>query len=177
MVIILSVFISAYLFVGIIYFGFKKQGHNHLRNTISELGEIGTSLTKPVSYGLFLPVGILLLGVTALASSSPLQGFSACLGVGYLVAVFFPCDIGSPSTGSGRQQIHNLGGAIEYAGGIYFIFQSTIPTILFIETRIVGFILMGCFVLISFQSPFRGGVQRVAEFILFSSLIQLAAID
>lgn len=177
MVVILSVLIAAYLLVGIIYFGFKKQGHNHLRHTISELGEIGTPFTKPVSYGFFLPIGILLLLVALLADSSSVQGLSACLGIGYLVAAFFPCDVGSPSTGGGRQQIHNLGGAIEYAGGIYFIFQSTTPTLLFIETKIVGYVLMACFVLISFQSPFRGGIQRVAEFILFSSLIQLTTID
>jgi len=177
MTLILSVLISAYLLAGIIYFGFKKQGNNPLRHTISELGEIGTPFTKPVRYGLFLPVGILLLGITAFATSPSLHGLSACLGIGYAVAAFFPCDVGSPSIGSGRQQIHNLGGAVEYAGGIYFILQSSTPTLLWMDTKIVGYILMACFVLISFQSPIRGGVQRIAEAILFSSLIQLAAID
>lgn len=117
-----------------------------------------------------------MLGLAFMAHSVAVQGLSACLGIGYLVAAIFPCDVGSPSTGGGRQQIHNLGGVVEYAGGTYFIFHATTPTVLFMETKIIVSMLIICFVLISFQSSFRGGIQRVAEFILFSSLIQLSSI-
>ena len=122
----LTILTSLYLLIGILYFGFKKSSYSHIKDTISELGEFGSKHAKMVNYGLFMPVGLLLFIIAFLnTSNSVLMGLSISLGIGYVVSAFFPCDPGSPFTGSGRQQVHNLGGFIEYAGGIIFLMRAS----------------------------------------------------
>lgn len=51
---IVSIVTSLYLLAGIIFFGRKLSNHSHVKNTISELGEVGSAYSKQVSFGLFL---------------------------------------------------------------------------------------------------------------------------
>ena len=93
---------------------------------------MGSQLSPIVSYGLFLPVGLLLgliatLAVSQRVRTTALAGLAGCVGTGYVVAAFFPCDVGAPVSGSGRQGIHNLGGAVEYIGGAYWLTQLDTP--------------------------------------------------
>ena len=131
-----------------------------------------------VNYGLFLPVGVLLFIIAFLNfSNSVLLGLSFCLGIGYVVAAFFPCDPGSPYTGSGRQHIHNLGGFIEYAGGLIFLMRASEQKLSFfnIDYKLMGFLVIVCIIITSIpKNPYRGLAQRVAELILFGSLIELS---
>ncbi|MBD2755625.1 DUF998 domain-containing protein [Spirosoma validum] len=171
---VLTLISTLALLTGIIYFGWRKPGYNHLNRTISELGEIGSPITRPVNYGLFLFVGVLLWVVAALTDENAVAGLAVCVGTGYVVAAFFPCDTGSPLSGSGRQQIHNLGGAVEYIGGAYFLGQfSTTFTLFGYDPFSVaaGSVLAGALLLSIPDLPFRGLVQRVIEAILFGSLL------
>jgi hypothetical protein len=174
---IFSIAVSAYLIVGIVYFGYKKAGYDHLKHTISELGETGSAWEKQVSFGLFLPAGIGLL-VIALThwDHEVARGLSACLAFGYLVAAFFPCDKGSPSSGSWKQQVHNLGGFIEYAGAIFFLIKGGEYDlgIFGIDFKVIGYIVIVCVIITSIPgNPVRGLAQRIAELLLFGALISM----
>lgn len=165
-----------YLVIGIIYWGAKVPGHHHVKHTISELGEFGSPFSRQVSWGLFLMVGALLLIAGFLSTDhATARGLAACLGTGYVVAAFFPCDVGSPLGGSGRQQIHNLGGFVEYAGGAFFIFQAAETELPFVwlDYKTAGMIVIAGIVLVSIPGFFlRGLAQRITELILFGSLLQ-----
>lgn len=170
----LALLSTLFLVAGLIYFGNRKPAYHHWRHTISELGEEGSPVARAVNYGLFLPVGLLLWLVAVLANQEAVAGLAGCIGVGYAVAAFFPCDVGSPLSGSGRQQIHNFGGAIEYIGGAYWLGQLS-PPLLIAEhnlfTVAAGTVIGGT-ILLSFPGlSLRGALQRVIEMILLGSLL------
>jgi peptidoglycan/LPS O-acetylase OafA/YrhL len=164
----LLVLTTFYLIVSIIYFGRKFPMYSHVRDTISELGEKGSLLERTVAYKVFLLVGfILILSAGALYfqdlrtnTQLNLCGLLACVGVGYVIAAFFPCDPGSPLTGSTRQSIHNFGGVIGYIGGAYFLIKTSLPIF-----PILGYLIISCSVAMSFSSlsSWRGFIQRVAR--------------
>jgi hypothetical protein len=181
MIFVALCFTTIYLLAGIIYFGNKKPNYNHLQHTISELGEKGSPYEQKVSFGLFLVVGVLLFIVSAYLYSTSsiilIQQYSyliACVAVGYSVAGFFPCDIGSPINGSARQTVHNIGGFVEYVASAYFILliaRGTENTLLLD----VAYLLFTCAILMSlhFLSRWRGLIQRVAEISLFGVMLWL----
>lgn len=165
---------SLWLLTGIGYFGWRKPAYSHWQDTISELGEAGSLFSRAVSYGLFLPVGLLLGLVAALADTTALTGLTGCVGTGYVVAAFFPCDMGSPLSGSGRQQIHNLGGAVEYIGGAYWLTQLN-PQRMVMDYNLyavaAGSLIVGSVLLSIPGLLIRGLIQRMMEGILFSSIL------
>ena len=110
----LTLFATFYLFALLFFVGAKKSGYSQVRHTISELGEVGAPHERFVAVGVFLPVGLLLLLVAylTLPLGSETAALAWCIAVGYLVAAMFPCDVGSPLSGSWRQAIHNLGGGV-----------------------------------------------------------------
>lgn len=174
MTFILTLFSSLVLLTGIIYFGWRKPNYNHWHHTISELGEVGSPVARPVNYGLFLPVGLLLWLLAVLTNTTAVAGLAGCVGVGYVVAAFFPCDVGSPASGSSRQQIHNLGGAVEYIGGAYFLSQISAEPILFgfdLFPVAAAVVLVGSIGLSIPRLVIRGFLQRVIEVVLFGSLL------
>jgi hypothetical protein len=170
---LLVVCTSAYLILGLGLLAPRKPGYRHIRHTISELGEIGSPVQQAAGFGLFLPIGLLCLGISFFIQSAanPAATIALYIAVGYLVAVFFPCDPGSPAVGrSTRQTIHNLGGAVQYIG-------SGLTLINLAEThgyviQYLGFAIIGLAVAVSFlqASSVRGLVQRVAEGLLFGVL-------
>ncbi|UOQ70083.1 DUF998 domain-containing protein [Hymenobacter cellulosilyticus] len=166
-----------YLVCGIGYFGFRRPCYSHLRHTISELGEDGAPHRRAVSWGLFFPVGAGLLLGAFMADTSALRGLLLCLGTGYVIAAVFPCDVGSPSSGSAKQAVHNLGGAVEYIGGIFFLYQAQ-KALLFqavVPANVQLGLLTGCLLALSVPGfPGRGLVQRVAEVLLFGQALWLS---
>lgn len=168
---IISIF---YLITGIIYFGIKKTGYSHIKHTISELGESGSLYEKQVGYGLFLITGILLLAVALIEkNNTTTMGIAASLSAGYIIGAVFPCDPGSPSSGSWKQQLHNAGGFIEYAGSFYFIMKASPGMLWLLPYKTIGFALIICTLIISVPAnPVRGLIQRLMEFIIFSCLLQ-----
>jgi hypothetical protein len=170
----LALFSTVWLLVGIGYFSGRKLAYSQWQNTISELGEAGSPLSRPVSYGLFLPVGLLLGLVALVADSTALAGLAGCVGTGYIVAALFPCDVGSPLSGSGRQQLHNIGGAVEYVGGAYWLTQLS-PQLVVLDCNLYAIgaavLIVGSVLLSLWGLPLRGLVQRLMEGVLFGSLL------
>ncbi len=169
---VLSIVTSLFLALGIARFGARKPGYSHVRDTISELGEMGDPNARPVAFGLFLPVGLALVVVALLVrgTASATGSLALCIAIGYIVAAFAPCDPGSPARGSVRQSAHNVGGAVEYIGGTFVLFRLA-------ETGGVIFRIAAAMVVLAiivFSVPalaaVRGIVQRVAEVALFGGL-------
>jgi len=168
--------------LGTVVFASLRPEYSHVRHTISELGESGAALGNYVSYGIFLPAGLLVWGATYLGvrSTTPYElkasiALLSCLGTGYVMAAMFPCDPGSPLLGTWRQQIHNLFGLIEYAGtaaGLilagYALFRRGAHTIA-ILLGFAGSLVLVCLIGLSIASafPVRGVIQRIAETIMF----------
>lgn len=162
----------AYLLAGAAWLARRKPGYSHWRDTLSELGETGSTVERPARYALFLPIGLALAAAAALAWQALPQPswIAACVATGYLAAVAFPCDAGSPAVGSWRQGLHNLGGAVEYLGGGLCLMRleddGAIPWRMVGIGVFVAGVLLG---LMPARSP-RGAVQRVAECALFGSV-------
>jgi len=96
-----------------------------------------------------------------------------CIAIGYLVAAIFPCDPGSPVSGSARQAMHNLGGAIEYIGGGLALLAAAKN---FNEPgHVAGYVVLGVAVgltVLPAGTP-RGLLQRAGEIVLFGSAASL----
>lgn len=165
---ILTLGAAVYLCAWLVIPGARKPGYSHLRHTISELGEVGAPHARLVAFGVFLPVGIVLLAVAGLArpADSAASVLALCIAIGYIVAAIFPCDVGSPASGSWRQFAHNMGGTVEYIGGGLVMLSLAGPF------NIVGMIVLGAGILISVPplAAIRGLIQRLAELCLFGSL-------
>ncbi|MCB1583982.1 MAG: DUF998 domain-containing protein [Marinicella sp.] len=168
----LSIVAITLLITSLIVLGNRKTGYSHYFHTISELGEVGAPHQYRVAWFVFMPVGLLLLPVAYLYQESfpALASLAACVAVGYMVAALFPCDPGSPTSGSLRQSIHNLGGAVEYIGGgisLMWIAESA-----GIGFKVLGSITLGIAFALTFMSSksARGLVQRIGEAVLFGSI-------
>ncbi|MES2583485.1 MAG: DUF998 domain-containing protein [Pseudomonadota bacterium] len=169
----------AYLTLALVTFGQRKPGYSHVVHTISELGEVGAPDARAVAWLVFFPVGLLQLLVAGLHfASTPLVALVAvCLGAGYVVAAVFPCDPGSPVSGSVRQGIHNLGGGVEYVcGGLGFLKAAGQFGAAF---EVLGYAILVVAVALTVfpQTSVRGLVQRVGELGLFGGLSALVWIS
>ena len=164
-----------YLFVCLFVLATRKPGYSHVLHTISEIGEVGAPNQRLVSWGLFAPNGLAFLpGAILLHSAAPaVAALCLCIAVGYLVAAVFPCDPGSPVSGSTRQAMHNLGGAIEYIGGGLALLAAAKN---FNEPgHVAGYVVLGVAVgltVLPAGTP-RGLLQRAGEIVLFGSAASL----
>lgn len=163
---------AAYLAGALVVLARRKPGYSHIKHTISELGERGAPDERLVAVGVFLPVGLAMLGVAFLSypAHAPLAALAACIAVGYGGAAIFPCDPGSPTVGSARQGAHNLAGAVEYIGGGFALI--TIAETYGDAFKLLGFAVLAATAVLSLApaNPVRGLVQRVAELCLFGGL-------
>ena len=171
--------------LGTFSFALLRPGYSHSANTISELGETGAPYARPVDFGVFLPVGLLVWLALWLAHRqasdkdlSIVLAALSCLGIGYAMSAFFPCDAGAPIYGSWRTEVHNVLGFIDYEGtGVGLLLVSC----LFAKRRAFihacGFATAGVLVLIGLAmlsmdtgSHVRGLVQRIMETIEFTGV-------
>ncbi len=90
-----------------VYFASLSPDYSHVSNTISELGETGAPHAREVAFGFFLPVGLLVwLAIWLVHRDVSQNDFSlvliamSCLGTGYVLSAFFPCDPGAPLFGT-----------------------------------------------------------------------------
>lgn len=170
--ILLTLLAVFYLFAALLVLGARKPGYRHLRHTISELGETGAPQARLVAMGVFLPIGIVMLMVAWLVRTFETEtlALALCLAIGYLAAALFPCDAGSPMSGSWRQAAHNLGGAVEYIGGAFALMG--IAAHAGDPFRTLGIVVLGAAIPISLPplAGVRGLVQRIAELCLFGGL-------
>jgi hypothetical protein len=162
---------SLMLAVCVLYLGAVRSGYSQLRDTINELGESGAPNSKLVAYGVFLPFGLAMLVVAWLSYPENLDAsrVAACLAVGYIGAAVFPCDPGSPLSGSWRQSLHNIAGTIHYFGGGVVLWQLRSVAPLFDISSLVVLVAAGL-LSSSSVSAVRGGIQRVAEVALLGGL-------
>jgi hypothetical protein len=174
---------AAMVVLGTLYFASLRPGYSHISNTISELGETGAPRARLVAYGFFLPVGLmvwlalwLLRRGRADKESSAVLLTLSCLGTGYVVAAFAPCDPGGPLFGSWRTLVHNLAGLIDYGGtAVGFLLVARRCTKNGTGTQVAGFVVAGascllCLVLLLPVFYIRGGAQRIAEVIQFTGV-------
>lgn len=177
---VLAVLTAATAAIAPIYFGRRKPGYSHLRDTISELGEIGSPVGRSVSYLGFVPTGILLwLFLLAASAAVPKDAADALpilslVGAGYVFGGIFRCDTGAPFVGSWRNTLHNLAGGLEYVGaaGAFTTFKhSEFWSPLSDVLTPAGIVVFVCLLGMSFPHPFRGLVQRVAETIIFGGIV------
>ena len=169
--IVLTAIASVYLLASLLWLAPRKPAYSHAKHTISELGEVGAPQQRFVALGVFLPVGLLLLLAAALVrSASQASALALCIGVGYVVAAAFPCDPGSPVSGSARQAVHNLGGAVEYIGGGFALMA--IAESFGQLFKVAGFLVLVSAIALTVlpSTSIRGLIQRVAEACLFSGL-------
>jgi hypothetical protein len=167
---IATILAALYLALAVVYFGQRKPGYSHFRHTISELGEVGSADGQQVSWGVFLPVGLVCLLVAGLVgpARTPQLVLAASIATGYVVAAIFPTDPGSPMSGTWRQALHNLGGGVQYLGGTLALFW--LAESFGVGFRVAGFVVGAALLLVSFPHPARGLVQRIAETCLFGGL-------
>jgi len=160
-------------------FGYKITGYSRLTHTISELGHSGIQFRNRVNFGIFLPVGLLfyLAGILIYLKTGEFTFFlmmAFSMGTGYVIAAFFPADPGSPLRGSTNQQIHNLGGAVQYVGGIVALFgltmEEVVRGIVFEAAGWLTLIFAAGIVFPVFRR-WRGLCQRIVELILFGCLL------
>ena len=154
-------------------------GYSHLSQFISELGASQSAYELPVRFLGFLPAGVSLLAFCYFAykrlPKSTLTSLAlialAIYALGYVVAAFFPCDLGCrPAQPSVSQAIHNLIGGLGYLAAPGFLFalaqssrswpaSASLPAVGFLAAAIS---LLGLLSL-SPVSPFVGLSQRAIE--------------
>lgn len=163
---------AAYLFASLIALVPRKTGYSHIKHSISEIGEIGAPDQRFVAFGLFLPIGLVLLLVAYLVrpASPTAAGLALCIAIGYIGAAAFPCDPGSPLFGTARQILHNLAGAVEYAGGGFVLMK--LAESFGQPFKTAGFVVLGAVIALSVlpSNSVRGIIQRIAETCLFGGL-------
>jgi hypothetical protein len=169
---LLTLLAAGYLLTALVLLGRRRPLYSHTRDTISELGEVGAPDQRIVAICVFLPVGVaLLLGAALLRETNrPAALLALCVAIGYLTAAAFPCDPGSPLSGSARQGVHNLGGAAEYVGGglaLLELSQTLGPAF-----GAAGLLVLTIAIALSFPgiAAIRGLIQRVGELCLFANL-------
>jgi len=163
-----------------VYFGRRKPGYSHVRHTISELGERGSSVGRSVSFIGFLPTGIAVWLFVLVAAAAIPEGARAPLymlalvGAGYVGGAIFRCDPGAPSLGSWQNILHNIFGGLEYLGAaaaFLTLKQNEFWHPLSELLEYAGMLVFLCVWGISFPHPFRGLVQRVAEAVNFLGIV------
>jgi hypothetical protein len=169
---VLTAIAATYLFAALLYFAPRKARYNHIKHTISEIGEIGAPDQRFVALGLFLPIGLLLLFVAYLVhvTSPAAAALALCIAAGYTGAAVFPCDRGSPLSGTLRQAAHNLAGAVEYVGGGFALLR--LAESLGQPFKLAALVVLGAAIALSLvpSNSVRGIIQRIAEACLFGAL-------
>jgi hypothetical protein len=170
-----------------------RPGYDRCAQFVSELGESGAPHAALVSFGGFVPIGVLTLLFAFLAirrvQAAPggRLGFLLFSGVGwaYLLAAFFPCDPGCPVSGSATQNVHSTLGVVEYLGGglgIFFVGRSWagpssnrgVRWFSAVASLVVGVAFLG--MVVPQLASLHGLVQRVAETALFGWVAYVSAL-
>lgn len=117
-----SILLVLFGIVALEIFGALTPGYDPRSNFLSELGATGAPYAALVSYGVFVPIGLLWAVAAILIWRSLPAGLLGAVGaalllanaVSYVGVGVFPCDAGCPAEGSFNQLMHNISGAIGY---------------------------------------------------------------
>ncbi len=164
-----TVLAALWLMAGVLLFQRLTPGYEAHRETISELATRDAPHQWTVRLALFLPVGLLCLYPAILhflEQNWAVAALGLALATGYLGAAAFPADPGSPLGGSLANRLHNLTGAIMYAGGGISLIAAT--------GQAPGSLAIGVVTLIGLTglgpndpTGYRGYLQRTLEIFLF----------
>ena len=161
-----------------------KSNYSALSQYISELGATGSPHAHLISFGGFIPVGVLAaLLLFTMAGRAPVSGVSRvgywlllCEPLAWIGSALAPCDLGCPLEGSLSQAMHTLLGVFTYLGTtLGLLLLATTPQIkrrtrlLWIVLAIIWlllFVLMGTPPL----HDWRGLLQRLAEWLVYGTL-------
>lgn len=102
--------------------GALTPGYDPQSDFLSELGAPGAPFAALVSYGVFIPIGVLWAILAVMIWRALPAGALGATGgflllanaASYIGAGVFPCDAGCPGEGSFSQAMHNFTGAIGY---------------------------------------------------------------
>jgi len=168
--------------------GVLKPNYSHLAQYISELNTTGTPYASLIGYLGFVPFGVFsAILIVFVLNQVPIHGVTKvgiwllfAEPIAYIGSAIAPCDIGCPATGSASQAVHNALGIFTYIGTwlalVLFAFAPKIKInrrILWFSCSIVWIVLFSLMVDSSFSSV-RGGLQRLAEWIVYSILLVAA---
>ena len=165
-----------YLFSAVTYYAAKVPAYSHIKHTISELGANGTEIENAVGFKVFMPVGlgfIFLAGLTY-ATNWPVAVLAGAMGFSYFLSAFFPCDPGTPATGSWKNSIHNLVGGVAYVTMSYQLKQ--LIDLQFGWYAELAFVALAVFLfnfIIGWPKQVVGLTQRLAETAVFVSVFML----
>lgn len=164
--------------------GALKPEYSHISQFISELNATGSPFANTIGWFGFMPFGLLsLLLLFAVSCKAPVKGVSRfgywlliAEPIAYIGSTLAPCDAGCPIEGSTSQMLHNLLGLFTYlctALGLFLLSFSPGITpakrLLWIALSLIWLILFGLMVDASI-APFRGILQRLAEWIVYPAL-------
>ncbi len=170
--------IYLYLVWGVLNKKKKRPSYSHLKHTISELGENGSAFEKPVGFKLFMPVGLAFVLVSGLMYSTnlPAAFLAAAMGFSYFFSSFFPCDPGTPMSGSWKNSVHNLVGGAAYITMIYQLKELSDQQVGWYAE--VAFVALAVFLfnfMIGWPKQVVGLTQRLAETSVFIGIFMLLA--
>jgi hypothetical membrane protein len=164
-----------------------KPGYSHSANFISELNATGTPWAQELGLFGFVPLGLILAAFLLVAY--PLARLAGRSRAGFILlwsqpaafigAALAPCDSGC-SGSSALQQIHHLIGLVTYlaASVAFFLlsFHSRLAAGGRRFLRIAALAWLGLFVLMLVPelAPIRGLLQRVADAILWITVLLVA---
>ncbi|WP_347332882.1 DUF998 domain-containing protein [Marinimicrobium locisalis] len=162
-----------------------KPGYSHFSQFISELNATGTPYAQVIGWLGFVPFGLLSGSlVFAAAKVVPVNGASRVgywliilQPIAYIGSAFAPCDIGCPAEGSVSQTIHNLIALLTYlltALGLALLSLTPKITVLMRVLWVVlatVWLMLFILMLESSLEQWRGILQRLAEWIVFSVLL------
>ncbi|MFK7959363.1 MAG: DUF998 domain-containing protein [Phycisphaerales bacterium] len=158
------------------WFGRRRGDYRQLAHSISELGEAGAPDQRAVSFGVFLPFGVVSLAIAAVAWSMNAEAalLIGAIGMAYAISAFFSCDPGAPVIGSWTNTVHNVAAAIGYglAAGVLREVADRATTPVFDA----AFVLLAAFIVVyltGWPKPFVGFFQRLAETAVMISAVAL----
>jgi hypothetical membrane protein len=159
--------------------GAAFPNYSHLSQFISELGAREAPHGELISFGGFLPAGILVCAFSFFAAQAlPRSGMTwlglagiAWYAFGYVVSAFFRCDPGCrPVEPSLSQLVHNIVGGTGYFVGAAGLIVLGLRARSWPDARHLSALGVGCggvslvaFLLLSPSFRYVGGVQRVLE--------------
>ena len=167
-----------YLFSAVTYYAAKVPAYSHIKHTLSELGANGTEFEKAVAFKVFIPVGLgfILLAGLIYDTNWPAAVLAGAMGFSYFLSAFFPCDPGTPTSGSWKNSIHNLVGGVAYVTMGYQLKQ--LIDLQFGWYVEVAFIALAVFLfnfIVGWPKQVVGLTQRLAEAAVFVCIFMLLA--
>lgn len=179
-IVVLVLFHSGMLLIA----GALKPGYSHLSQYISELGASGSAHAVSISWLGFVPFGVLAaIALWMIAPHAPVRGISrcgywllACEPLAWIGSALAPCDLGCPDSGSGSQLLHSALGLLTYLGtalGLLLLsFTPRISPLIRILWGTLALLWLLLFLMMPAPElqPWRGLLQRLAEWIVYSVL-------